>query len=163
MKLIHHILATLALFSALTVHAGEVLIKGRNVQEKSDVTIHHQAEDKSYGSGTFRTQGLTFLDDGQVATYINQGSFSWDQGGGRHTGYAVRTYPDGSTTTNHYTGTSRKGEASMIRQWNGTADLVSGTGRFEGAKGHGTYQGGRYANGMSVTDWEMKAILVEQN
>lgn len=161
MKHLCNSLATLAFMAALTANAGEVLIKGRNVQQKNDVTIHHQAEDKSYGSGTFRSQGLTFMDDGQVTPYINQGSYSWDKGGSRHTGYTVRTYPDGSMATMHYTGNSRKGEAPMARQWSGTADLVSGTGRFEGAKGHGTYEGGRYANGMAVTDWELKAVLVE--
>ncbi len=64
-----------------------------------------------------------------------QGAFSRDASGGRHTGYNVRTYPDGSMTTLHYSGTSRKGEGQMVREWNGTAELVSGTGRFEGAKG----------------------------
>ena len=155
-------IALTAMLLVLTsAHAADVLIKGRNVQQKNEVVIHQQAEDKSYGSGTFGGQGLTFHDDEKVSTYFNQGSFSWDSGGSRHSGFVVRTYADGSMTTTRYAGTSRKGEGQKVREWTGTTDIVSGTGRFKGAKGHGTYAGGRYANGMAVTDWELKAALAQ--
>jgi len=35
------------------------------------------------------------------------------------------------------------------------------SGGFEGAKGYGTFAGGRYANGMAVTDWELKVVPAE--
>ena len=152
---------TMMLLALTSAHAAEVLMKGRNVQEKNDVVIHQQAEDKSFGSGSYGGQGLTFHDDAKVSTYINQGAFSWDSGGSRHSGYLVRTYPDGSMTTTRYAGTSSEGKGQKVREWNGTTQIVSGTGRFKGAKGHGTYTGGRYANGMAVTDWEMKAMLAQ--
>ena len=153
--------ATMMMLVLTSAYAADVLIKGRNVQQKSEVVIHQQAEDKSYGSGTYRTQGLTFLEDGKVATYVNQGAFSWDGGGSRHTGFTVRKYPDGAMMTVRYAGNSRKGEGQKVREWDGTAEVISGTGRFQDAKGHGTYEGGRYANGMAVTDWEMKAVLAQ--
>ncbi len=152
---------TTMLLALTSVHAADVLIKGRNIQQKNEVVVHQQAEDKSYGSGTYRSQGLTFFDDGKVIPFVTQGSFTWDGGGGRHTGFVVRKYPDGSMMTTQFSGTSRKGEEQMVRVWNGTADIVSGTGRYKGAKGHGIYEGGRYANGMGVTDWEVKAVLAE--
>ncbi len=152
---------TTMLLALTSAHAAEVLFKGRNVQQKSEVVIHHQAEDKSYGSGTYRSQGLTFLEDAKVATFVNQGAFSWDGGVSRHTGFILRKYPDGSMTTARYVDTTRKSEGQKVREWNGAAEVISGTGRFEGAKGHGTYAGGRYANGMAVTDWELKAVLAE--
>ena len=49
--------------------------------------------------------------------------------------------------TTRYVGTSRKGAGQKVQEWSGTTELVSGTGRFKGAKGQGTYAGGRYANG----------------
>jgi hypothetical protein len=152
---------TTMLLALTSAHAADVLLKGRNVQQKNESVVNHQAKDKSYGSGTFRSQGLTILEDSKIATYVTQGAFSWGSGGAQHTGILVRKYPDGSMTTLNFSGTSRKGEGQRVQVWNGTADLVSGTGRFKGAKGHGTYEGGRYANGMGVTDWEVKAVLVE--
>lgn len=152
---------TTMLLALTSAYAADVSIKGRNIQEKNEVVVHQQAEDRSYGSGTYRSQGLTFFDDGNVLPFVTQGSFTWEGDAGRHTGFVVRKYPDGSMMTTHFSGTSRKGEGQMVRVWNGTADIVSGTGRYKGAKGHGTYEGGRYANGMGVTDWEIKAVLIE--
>ena len=143
-------------------YAEELMLNFRNVQQKADDTMHSQSEDKSTGAGTYRTQGLTFLEDGTVATYVSQGAFSYSGKGSWHTGYSVRTYPDGSTTTGHFTGQSREGTAPLEVEWEGTAQFVDGTGRFEGATGTGTYVGGRYANGMSVTEVEAKFTLAEQ-
>jgi hypothetical protein len=106
---------TTMLLALTSAHAAEVLFKGRNVQQKSEVVIHHQAEDKSYGSGTYRSQGLTFLEDAKVATFVNQGAFSWDGGVSRHTGFILRKYPDGSMTTARYVGTTRKSEGQKVR------------------------------------------------
>ena len=142
--------------------AEEQVRKYRNVQESNDVTMHRQSEDKSEGSGTYRNQGLTFFEDGTVATYVSMGSFNYSPRGNWHSGYMVRTYSDGSTTTGHFTGQSHKGSPPFVAEWEGTARIIDGTGRFEGATGTGAYKGGRYANGMSVTEIESKIELAGQ-
>ena len=142
------------LFVITSVYAEELVLKFRNVQQKNERIMHCQSEDKSSGSGTFRSQGLTFVEDGTVATYVSQGAFSYSKKGSWHTGFLVRTWEDGSTTTHHFTGQARKGTPPLLREWDGTAKIVDGTGRFEGATGTATYKGGRYANGMGVTEVE---------
>ncbi len=149
------------LFVVTSAYAEQLVLKYRNVQQKNDVTMHRQSKDKSSGSGTFRSQGLTFVEDGTVATYVTQGAFSYSKKGSWHTGYVVRTWEDGSTTTHHYMGQSRKGTPPLVREWDGTATVVDGTGRFEGATGTSTYKGGRHANSMGVTEIETKVTLAK--
>lgn len=144
---------------ATHAYAEQMVLKYRNVQQKNDVNMQHQSEDKSNGSGTYRSQGLTFFEDGSVATYVIQGSFSYSKNGSWHTGYLVRTYQDGSTTTGHFMGQAHKGTPPYVREWNGTVKVIDGTGKFKLATGDGTYKGGRYANGMGVSEIEMKMIL----
>lgn len=164
MKTLYQIVAAglVTLLVVTGANAEELMLKYRNVQQKNDVTMHSQSEDKSTGSGTFRNQGLTFFEDGTVATYVSQGAFSYSEQGDWHTGFLVRTYPDASTTTGHYTGQSSKGTPPLVAEWEGTPQFIYGTGRFEGATGTGTYVGGRHTNGMSVSEIEAKMKMAEQ-
>ena len=150
-----------AVFLATSATAEEIVIKGQNIQQKAEVTMHSQSKDKKTGSGTYRNQGLTLLDNGGVAPYVNQGAFTYGKHGSHHSGFTVRTYPDGSTITTHYTGKARKGTPPLKREFEGTGKVIGGTGRFEGATGTATYKGGRYANGMSKTDLEFRIKLAQ--
>ena len=65
------------------------------------------------------------------------------------------------TTTAHYSGKARKGTPALVSEWDGSATIIDGTGRFEGVAGDATYKGGRYANGMAVSDVENKMTIGE--
>ena len=113
--------------------------------------------DESHGIGAYEADGLGFHENGEVSTYVSKGLYDWRHGTDQHSGYVVRTYADGSTTTSHFEGTTSSDAGTAT--WNGTVVYVSGTGRFDGIKGEGTYEGQRYLNKMSVTDWEMRVVL----
>ncbi len=152
-------IAAIALMGS-AVDAREIVLKGKNVTSKAESTWIQIGEDKSRGIGTYQNIGITFLDDGGIATYTNQGTYDWKDGIGNHRGFVVRTYPDGSTTLGAYEGTDRKDGDLTV--WEGTFTILSGTGKFAGIKAEGVYKGTRYANGMSITDYEVKGTVPEQ-
>ena len=142
---------------AIPAQAGEMTLKGRNVQSKATSSWAQIGDDESHGIGAYEADGLGFHENGEVSTYVSKGLYDWRHGTDQHSGYVVRTYADGSTTTSHFEGTTSSDAGAAT--WNGTVVYVSGTGRFDGIKGEGTYEGQRYLNKMSVTDWEMRVVL----
>ena len=141
-----------------TTRAGEMVLTGTNVQQKVEATWVQIGEDESHGIGTFQTIGVTLQGDGEVATFTSKGTYEWKNGIGTHQGYLIKTYADGSTSTQKYEGTSKPAGETM-RVWEGRLIFTDGTGRFEGLKGEGTYNGTRHSNGMGVTPWEAKVTV----
>ena len=143
---------------AFAVQAGEMVIKARNIQSKSETSWKQIGDDENHGVGAYESIGLTLHENGDVSTYTNKGTYESKDGIGKFQGFVVRKYPDGSTTTSRYEGNS-KPAGEGLRVWEGTSIWISGTGKFEGVKGEGAYKGTRYPNKMSVTDWEAKVSL----
>ena len=90
------------------------------------------------------TEGLLYMQTDSMA------------GTGSHRGYAVRTYKDGDKSFASVEGThqiiSTDGGAWELNS-EGTWTVTGGTGKFENAKGSGTYTGKATPKGGS-TDWE---------
>ena len=151
------VLTLALLLPAVTAQAGEMVVKGKNVQSKAEAKWMQIGENKKHGIGTYHGVGLTFLDNGEIATYTDQGTYEWRNGIGTHRGYVIKTYPDGSTTVDRYQGTDKSiGDLSVSE---GTFTFESGTGKFKGIEGKGTYKGTRYGNGMSIIDYEAKVTV----
>ncbi len=142
---------------AFAAQAGEMIFKFRNIQSKAESSWKQIGDDESRGVGAFESIGLTFHENGEVSTYVNTGTYDFNQGADTHRGYVVRTRSDGSTTTGTYEGRAKYGKDSGT--WEGTFTYIGGTGKFAGIKGEGTYKGTRYSNKMSVTDLEVKVSL----
>ncbi len=137
---------------AFAAQAGELAVEGRNIASKSVSTWIQIGEDKGHGIGTSESMGITYHGDGEVSTYVTKATYDWNNTAGKHQGYLLRTFEDGSTATAQYQGRSKLDGNVTI--WSGTWAILSGTGKYEGVKGEGTYQGRKYGNGMSVSDWE---------
>lgn len=152
-------LVTLALWLPLGfVQAGEMVLKGKEIGNTTEATWIQIGDDESHGIGTYQMTWLIFLEDGQVGTATDKGTFEPRKGVGTHQGYFVATYADGSTQMLRYQGTSKPaGEKTSAVQ--GKSTYISGTGRFDGMKGEGTYTGTQYSNGMYALDWEAKVTV----
>lgn len=149
-------LAVVALLAAPAV-AGEVAVKGRNIQSQAESSWTQIGEDQSHGIGSYSASGLTFHEGGEISIFTSYGIYDWNRGSDWHRGYIVRSFADGATTTAQYEGTTRTSAGAST--WQGTFVFVGGTGRFEGVEGKGTYAGRRYPNKMGITDWEGTMIL----
>ena len=141
-----------------TAQAGEMVLKTRIVAHTSEETWSQIGDDENRGIGTYQQTGLSFLEDGQVGTIMDNGSYEWNKGLGAHSGYLVVTFSDGSGWTEKYDGTSKPID-DKTDAVEGTTTLVGGTGRFEGIKGEGTFSGTEYGNDMVVFDTEIKATV----
>jgi len=78
---------------------------------------------------TFSRKGLSFQENGEVATYANWGTLDFIKGNGSFQGYSLVTFQDGSTYTVRWQGTV---EGSLYRL---AGEFIKGTKRFEGIKG----------------------------
>lgn len=85
-------------------------------------------------------RGLTFFENGEVATNASWITYDLTKGKGLYQGYWMLTYEDGSTTTQKVQGTVEPipGGRSGIE---GTGEYIKGTQRFEGIKGNTSYAG----------------------
>jgi hypothetical protein len=91
--------------------------------------------------GFFSRRGLAFIENGEVATYSNRGTFDYTKGEGSYEGYSKLTYEDGSTTVQKFKGTATKIEGTKYKSSKGTGEYIKGTGRFEGIKGTVSFAG----------------------
>ncbi len=150
-------LVVILMFPALAAQAGETAIKGRNVYHSVKAEWTKVGDVDGHVIGFFENGGLGFETGGEVTTAVVKGTFDSIKGTGTHQGYLTKTWSDGSTYTASFEGRSKPD--GKLRLSEGTFTYVSGTGRFKGIKGEGTYRSTRYPNKMRVTDFEGKRIL----
>ena len=133
------VFATISLAGAKTVTE-----KGRTVYHMVKVEVIPVGDIPGHIVGVADARGLTFVENGDVATYLNRILFDFTNGTGPHWGYGVTTFPDGSTMVIKFEGTTTalEGGASSFK---GTYIYVGGTGRFEGVQGKASYTGKRAA------------------
>jgi hypothetical protein len=126
---------------------------GRRVQSVTAVETVPVGDVPGHVMGVIGFAGLTFYEDGTVATHTNPATFDLTDGAGPHQGWVVHTFDDGSTAIEHYQGRATLIEGGARTVVEGTYTCEGGTGRFEGLAGEGTYQGerfGRLEAGASV-------------
>jgi hypothetical protein len=84
-------------------------------------------------------------DDGSVATGGSKFMGEVTQGSGNAQGYTVATYEDGSTQWSRFQQTITPDPNGKTASWEGTAEYIKGTGRFEGIQGSFPWTGKRFA------------------
>lgn len=122
-------------------------VAGRNVghtqkgemMEVGDVPGHFVGVSQSSGM-TFYTKGT---EKGEVITRQGITTFDVVKGKGTNTGYEIKNFSDGSMLFVKTSGTQTPIDGGKRTAFEGTWEIVSGTGRFARAKGTGTYKGER--------------------
>src|SRR4029077_274023 len=88
--------------------------------------------------------GLAFLQDGSVAGAILNATTDYTKGAGTFLAYWHLTLDDGSTLYWKWNGQAKvEGKTTTFPE--SPVTIISGTGKFEGAKGDGTQKGARVA------------------
>jgi len=110
------------------------------------VTASHAAPvlgDVSHLIGTGEFHGLAIFPENSIALHRYQGWFDLANGSGRYEGYALWRFDDGSEIRAAYDGSVRSVAAAdfEVQAW---FHDVSGTGRFAGASGEGSFTGRRF-------------------
>jgi len=93
--------------------------------------------------GLLRLPGIVFFSDGSTSTASGVGGFDAVVGvGGTVNGYTLVNFGDGSELWLKDTGTTKTDAKGGIAK-KGTTIITGGKGRYAGAKGDGTWEGGQ--------------------
>jgi hypothetical protein len=126
------------------VHAqAQDLGSSRRVQGTAEVTSVEVGDVPGHVVGVVLFKGLSFFEDGEIATHTNPATFDLTDGSGPHRGYVVHYFDDGSTGIERYEGEAKLSADGKRTVVEGTFECIGGTGRFEGLTGKGTYRGER--------------------
>jgi len=109
------------------------------LKEVGDVPGHMVGEVHAAGLGFF-TKGPA---SGQIATRMSTAQVDTVKGKGTFTNRIVYTFRDGSTLIHQATGTATPIDGGKRVVFEGTYEAISGTGKFAGVKGKGTFTGER--------------------
>jgi hypothetical protein len=91
--------------------------------------------------GLFRLVGIAFFPDDSTGTTVLIGVFDDSSGGGTDHGYYTIKFADGSELSLKYTGGYKFNNPKITL--NGTTIVIGGKGRYAGATGSGSYEGGQ--------------------
>ncbi len=116
--------------------AREETEKGRSVFRMTKKEEIEVGDVPGHVVGVIEDKGLTFYENGEIATMSNVFTFDNTYGIGTAQGYSIYTFEDGSTQVH-------KWQESWTEEGlcKGTYTYVRGTGRFEGIKGSGSFSG----------------------
>ena len=137
----------LALGAALLIpvaQAADDIGSGRRVQSVTATQTAPVGDAPDHLMGVVEFAGLTFFDNGEIATHTNPATFDLTAGSGPHQGWVVHTFDDGSTAVERYQGRAilaADGKKTVVE---GTFTCEGGSGRFAGLAGQGTYRGERF-------------------
>lgn len=130
-------LITFLVLQVSTVIAGDTKqIKWREAFITVEANLQEVEGHEGHAVGVMQQRGFAFYDDGQVATVNVWLTFKRSAGGTSYRGYAVYSFPDGASKVGRFTGSGDpRGEQS------GQFTLESGSGRYEGITGQGSFSG----------------------
>lgn len=138
-------LAVLSVFAVMSLAGAETIKeKARIVYHMTKVEVIPVGDVPGHITAVADARGLTFIENGEVATFANKIMFDVTNGSGPHWAYSVTTFPDGSTRVWKAQGTTTA-LPSEESTFEGTITFIKGTGRSEGIQGGGTYTGKRLA------------------
>jgi hypothetical protein len=129
----------------MTQAADEVA--GRTVYHTQKVEMMEAGDVPGHIVGVAQQSGLTFYTkgaaSGQIATRMMNTYLDVVKWKGSYTAYIVDTFQDGSTLIYKAIGTITPVGEGNRAVFEGTYEITSGAGRFEGMKGKGSFKGER--------------------
>jgi len=96
---------------------------------------------KGHIIGMFERRGVTVFETGEVAAYMNRGTFDLTKHHGPVQGYSQFTYKDGSTAVLKWQCTVSLPPGEKLPLIKGEGKYTLGTGRFKGIKGTASFTG----------------------
>jgi hypothetical protein len=91
--------------------------------------------------GAYERKGLAFHGKGEIAIQFCKGTFDSSGGITSYQGHSILHFEDGSTVSMKYEGKSVPASGGKMRSSEATFEFTTGTGRFEGIKGKGSFSG----------------------
>jgi hypothetical protein len=137
-------LSTAALFflGALSNAQADETLKFRLVMHATSAQSQEVGDVDGHLLNVARFSGLALFPDGSVGTSFLTASADYIKGAGTNLGYVNLTLKDGSVLWYKFTGTAKPDGTTTIFP-EAPISVLGGKGRFEGAKGDGTYSGTR--------------------
>jgi len=137
------IMTAFLLMSVTQTGAETVTQKGRIAYHLTKVEGFQVGDVPGHVVGAGEAKGLSFLDNGEIAAYSASFTFDYTKGSGTFQSYGITTYEDGSTMVTRGQATTTAVQGGKYSLFKGTYSYISGSGRFEGIKGSGSFTGKR--------------------
>jgi hypothetical protein len=134
------LLGTAALSVIATTAFADETLKWRHVLHTGSLQTLQVGDVPGHTLNVYRLPGIVFFSDGSTGTSQVFGASDVVNGNGTANGYQVIGFNDGSELWFKYTGTIKIDGAKNPRV--GTFIVTGGKGRYAGAKGDGTWDGG---------------------
>ncbi|HQT98360.1 MAG TPA: hypothetical protein PK416_10880 [Thermodesulfobacteriota bacterium] len=132
-------------------------VAGRNVGHSQKTEMMEVGDVPGHFMGVSQFHVLAFYtkgpDKGEIITRMGTSTFDVVKGKGTATGYEVKPFRDGSMVVLKNSGTSTPIDGGKKTAFEGTWEVVGGTGRYAGAKGTGTYKGERIGDFKTGGDY----------
>ena len=119
-------------------------VKFRAFMHATSVQTQEVGDVDGHVLGLARVSGLASFPDGSVGTTYFTATTDYIKGAGTNSSYASVTLKDGSVLWYKVTGTAKPDGTTTIFA-EGQLSVLGGKGKFEGAKGDGTWSGTRLA------------------
>jgi hypothetical protein len=119
--------------------SADETLKWRHVQHNASVQSLNVGDVNGHSLFLYQLPGIAFFPDGSLGSTMVVGTSDLMNGSGTNSGYAILNFSDGSAAFMKYSGTNKIDGNRFPRQ--GTFTVVGGKGRYEGAKGDGTWEG----------------------
>jgi hypothetical protein len=132
-------MATLFCANANNVARADETLKWRHVQHNTSFQSQDVGDVKGHSLSVYQLPGIAFFPDGSTGSTLVVGTSDVTNGSGTLNGYSTLNFTDGSAIFMKYTGTIKVDGTKVPRR--GTFTVIGGKGRYEGAKGDGTWEG----------------------
>ena len=148
-----HIVVVIALgLPMLAAQAGEITQKGRDVFVCTDEKYIEVGDVPDHWVGVYKCEGISSTEGGEAGVFEFQGTGDYIAGRGPEQGYYTVTYDDGSAVHGKFEDILVPDEGGKSSTCKGTYQITSGTDRFAGIKGSGSYTCKSYS-GKGYYDW----------
>ena len=137
---------------AFAAQAGEVTEKGRDTFACTDEKYVEIGDVPDHWVGVFACEGISSTEGGETGILETWGTGDYIAGMGPEQGYYTTTYDDGSTVHGKWEDILTPDEGGETSTCKGTYQITSGTDRFTGIKGSGSYTCKSYGS-KGYYDW----------